>query len=134
MTGSYSLDLKLAVVRRMDGGCAVSALSREVGIHRAQLYRWYRAWKAHGEAGLRPPGRRGRAQALAAGRAPVPVAALEGDDLPPAIRERLALLESKVGQQQLELDFFKHALRHLEEARQPQLGSGGPASTPASGR
>jgi transposase len=134
MTGRYSLDLKLDVARRMDAGCDVSALSRELGIHRAQLYRWYRAWTAHGEAGLRPPGRRGRAQALAAGRAALAVAAVEGEGLAPAVRDRLALLESKIGQQQLELDFFKHALRHIEEARQPNAGCGGPASTPASGR
>jgi hypothetical protein len=35
-----------------------------------------------------------------------------------AARERIAELERKVGQQ-LDLDFFQHALRHVGEARQP---------------
>jgi len=134
MSRIYSLDLKLDVALRMEAGCDVSALARDEGLHRAQLYRWYRAWQAHGEAGFRPPGRRGRAAALAAGRAPEPAAALAGEALAPAVRARLATLEGKIGQQQMELDFFRHALRHLEASPRSSDGAGATASTPASGR
>jgi hypothetical protein len=43
-------------------------------------------------------------------------------------------LERKVGQQQLELDFFRQALRQVGGARQPNDGSGAPASTRSSRR
>jgi hypothetical protein len=46
-----------------------------------------------------------------------------------AARERISDLECKIGQQQVELDFFRDALRHVGEARRPSDGSGVKAST-----
>jgi hypothetical protein len=43
-------------------------------------------------------------------------------------------LERKIGQQQVELDFFREALRQVGEARRPSDGPGAPASTPPSRR
>jgi hypothetical protein len=51
-----------------------------------------------------------------------------------AARERIIALERKVGQQQLELDFFRQALWQVGEARQPSDGLGVPASTRSSRR
>jgi hypothetical protein len=49
-------------------------------------------------------------------------------------RKRISELERKVGQQQVELDFFQRALRQVEEARRPIDGPGGRASTRSSRR
>jgi hypothetical protein len=49
-------------------------------------------------------------------------------------RKRVDELERKVGQQQLELDFFRAALRQVEGARQPSDGPGERASTRSSRR
>jgi hypothetical protein len=49
-------------------------------------------------------------------------------------RNRITALERKIGQQQLELDFFRQALRQVGGARQPSDRLGVPASTPRSRR
>jgi hypothetical protein len=49
-------------------------------------------------------------------------------------RKRVAELERRLGQQQLELDFFKQALRQVEALRRPSTGPGATASTPSSKR
>jgi transposase len=49
-------------------------------------------------------------------------------------RNRITALERKIGQQQVELDFFRQALRQVGEARQPSDRLGVPASTPRSRR
>ena len=61
--------------------------------------------------------------------------------LPPAqandlagAQKRIAELERRLGQQQLELDFFKEALRRVEALRRPSNGPGATASTPSSKR
>jgi len=69
------------------------------------------------------------AQALAAARGPSAKAA----DLAEA-RRQIAALERKVGQQQLDLDFFKGALRHIEASRQPNERPGVTVSSPKSRR
>jgi hypothetical protein len=56
-----------------------------------------------------------------------------GKDLATA-RKRISELERKVGQQQVELDFFRAALRQVEGARQPSDGPGARASTRSSRR
>ncbi|HEY3641494.1 MAG TPA: hypothetical protein VGL31_10380 [Xanthobacteraceae bacterium] len=49
-------------------------------------------------------------------------------------RKRITELERKIGQQQVELDFFRQALRQVGEARQPSDRLGVRASTPRSRR
>jgi hypothetical protein len=56
-----------------------------------------------------------------------------GKDLATA-RRRIEELERKVGQQQVELDFFRQALRQVGEARRPNDGSGVRTSTRSSRR
>jgi transposase len=40
-----------------------------------------------------------------------------GDDEPARAQRRVAELERKIGQQQVDLDFFRRALQHVRETR-----------------
>jgi transposase-like protein len=128
---SFSRAFKLDVVRRMEAGDNVSALSREVGVKRAILYRWRDAWRLGGEAALRLKGRPSKADALLMRQARV--VAGKADDLAEA-RWQIDQLQRKVGQQQLDLDFFKAALRRIEVSRPPSDRPGVTASSPTSKR
>jgi transposase-like protein len=114
----------------MDTAPDVQALARELGIERALLYRWQRSYIRGGAAALRSAGRP-RPVLLpaaepglpdvavaepAAGAEPAPPACLAAHD-PVAAAGRIAELERKIGQQQLELDFFRAALRHVRGLR-----------------
>ena len=85
-----------------------------------------------------PSGRRcgvARARAAAKGGTTAPAAGppVVLDDLAVAER-RIAELERKIGQQQLELDFFQQALRQVSGPRQPSDGLGAAQSTRSSKR
>jgi transposase-like protein len=129
---SHSREFKLAAIARMEAGENVSALSRELGVKRTLLYRWREQYRLGGEARLR--GRRGRPpRAEAAAITAARVAAGEGAELVKA-HQRIAELERKVGQQQVDLDFFQQALRHFEGSRRADSAPGGTASSPSSKR
>ena len=128
---SFSRAFKLDVVRRMEAGENVSALSREVGVKRTILYRWRDAWRLGGEAALRLKGRPSKAAAVSM-RLARGVAG-KADDLAEA-RWQIDQLQRKVGQQQLDLDFFKQALRRIEASRRPSDRPGATASSPTSKR
>jgi transposase len=122
---SFSAETKLAVVKRMLCGEEVRALAKELKVSRTFLYRWKDRYRKLGAAGFQL--RRGRPPNKATNlRAPT-------DDLDSA-KQRIAELERKIGQQQLELDFFQQALRQVRKARQPIDGPGAKSSTPASKR
>ena len=115
----FSREFKLAAVKRMiDDGERGAALSSEVGVSANQLYKWCMQFRRGGAEGLRPACRPRK----------VPVEFDAARDVATA-RKRIGDLERKVGQQQLELDFFRQALRQVGGARQPNDGSGVPAST-----
>ena len=128
---SFSRAFKLEVVRRMEAGENISALSRDVGVKRTILYRWRDAFRLGGEAALRLRGRPSKADAavmrLARG------VAGKADDLAEA-RWQIDQLQRKVGQQQLDLDFFKAALRRIEASRPPSDRPGATASSRTSRR
>jgi transposase-like protein len=128
---AFSREFKLEAVRRIEAGENVSALSRELGIKRAILYRWRDAHRLGGLEALRLRGRPSKAEAskLSAAR----LAAGRANDLAEA-RWQIEQLSRKVGQQQLELDFFKRALRQIEASRRPSEGPGATASSPSSRR
>jgi transposase len=129
---SHSREFKLAAIKRMEVGENVSALARELGVKRTLLYRWRDQYRSGGEARLR--GRRGRPpRAEAAAMTAAQVAAGDGAELVKAKRH-IAELERKVGQQQLDLDFFRQALRHFEGSRRADDAPGGTASSPSSKR
>lgn len=110
----YTREFKVGLVERMLAGENVSALSRDNAVPRSVLYAWKAAYQARGPSGLRGMGRPGGG-------------AVAGPE------ETIAALERKIGQQQLELDFFRHALRHLERFHQADGTPGGTASTASSG-
>lgn len=121
----FSQELKLMVVGRMLAGTNVTALAREVNVLRKDIYLWRDRFRSGGPEALRGIGRPRKAEALARGasgkaaRLPdVPAAKLE------LARKRIAELERKIGQQQIEHDFFRQALRQVKEARRPSAGPG----------
>lgn len=125
---SFSAETKLSVVKRMLSGVAVRELAKELRVSRTFLYRWKDRYRAYGAAGFRVPrGRPAKKMGVVDSRAK------PTDDLE-AARQRIAELERKIGQQQLELDFFRQALRQVREARQPSDGLGAKSSMPASRR
>src|ERR1700691_2872179 len=48
----FSTAFKEDVVRRLESGEALAAVSKELGIARKLLYEWRWAWRRHGAAGL----------------------------------------------------------------------------------
>ena len=111
---AFSREFKLEAVRRLLAGENVSALARELKVQRNDLYVWRDRFRAGGADALRGPGRPRKAEAV--------VTAASGKVLTPgapaasqldAAHKRIAELERKIGQQQLELDFFRRALRHV---------------------
>lgn len=129
---SFSRELKLRVIERLEAGESGTALARELSINRVIVYRWRDAFREGGAEALRSkPGRPSKAEALAMDRARG--VAAKATDLARA-RRQIAELQRKVGQQQLDLDFFKQALRHIEASRRPSDGPGATVSSPRSRR
>jgi transposase len=128
----FSREFKLRVIERLEAGESGTALALELSIKRTIIYRWRDLWRHGGTAALRgKPGPRTKAEALELERARG--VAGRANDLAEA-RRQVAALQRKIGQQQVELDFFKQALRHIEASRQPNSGSGVTASSPRSKR
>lgn len=122
----FSLEFKRSALSRLAAGEAVADLAREFGMHRQLLYEWMEAAREN-RLGRRR-GRPGRLEALAH-----EASVGETDDLALA-RRRIAELERKVGQQTVELDFFRGALRRIEASRPANDGLGVTGSSPRSGR
>jgi transposase len=122
----FNRELKLSVVERLMAGESATALSRELQIGSSCLSQWCAHYRRHGPQGLR---RAGRPRKTDPKLDPV----VKAEALATA-RQRIGKLESKIGQQQVELDFFRQALRHIGEARRPSDGPGVKASTLSSRR
>jgi transposase-like protein len=121
----YSREFKLSAVKRAVAGESVAALSRELGVPSGHMYKWCQYYRAGGAEALRPACRPRKGTGLLDREA--------GKDLVTA-RRQISELERKVGQQQLELDFFRAALRQVEGARRPNDGPGERMSTRSSRR
>ena len=106
---------KEALILRLEAGEAALSLAREAGVLRKSLYEWRDAYRRDGIAGLNrkrgpKPGRRKAIE----DSAPVgPEADLIRAQL------RIAELERLVGRQQVDLHFFREALRSWDETRLP---------------
>jgi transposase len=131
----FSREFKISIVCRMLAGESVSALAHELRMTRKDLYAWRDRFQAGGPDALRGRGRPRKADAAGSAasaevQAPAgtPAAELE------AARKRIAELECKVGQQQMDLDFFQRALRHVGAPRQPGTKPGATGSTKSSKR
>ena len=111
----FSRDLKIAAMRESEGGRTRREVSRQLELSPKLLERWQAEWRKRGESAFPGMGRR---------------------IVYPASREseRIAELERKIGQQQVDLDFFRRALRHVKETRRPSGAPGGARSTKSSRR
>ena len=139
----FSTPFKEETVRRLESGEALAAVSKELGIARKLLYEWRWAWRRHGAAGLnrRRGPKAGRRRKIATGDPPGGALASSAPDAegPSAsgaelarAKARIEELERMVGRQQLDLDFFRKALR-LADALQGQTPAlGGKGSTRSS--
>jgi transposase-like protein len=125
----FSREMKLAAVHRMLAGENVSGLARELKVLRKDLYKWRASFRSGGPAALRGRGRP---------RKPVVIDAPDNRGVTEGAltkaQRRIAELERKIGQQQVELDFFRQALRQVGGKRRASDGPGAGASTPSSRR
>lgn len=113
----YSTEFRLEVVHRVLNGEKVGDLALELGIHRKLIYEWVRRVTDGGEANLRSRGRPRKVEALP-------------DESQPGltVTTTAAELERMVGRQQMIIEFFKLALRRIEELRRSNTEPGGTAS------
>ena len=116
----FSREFKLSAVKRIAAGESVAALSLELGVPKGHLYQWCEHFRRGGADALRPACRPRKGF----GRLDIE----PGKDVATA-RERIRELERKIGQQQLELDFFRRALRQVGVGRLPNGVAGVTAST-----
>jgi transposase-like protein len=123
---AFSTEFKSSVIQRIEAGERLGAVAAELGIRRKLLYEWRAAYRALGAAGLnRKRGPKAGAR-KAAGSSPghassaapsVPAGASSsarpGDELAEA-KARIGELERVIGRQQVDLDFFRKALRLMD--------------------
>jgi transposase len=129
----FSREFKHDAVRRMEAGENVSALARELSVRRKLLYQWRDALRSGGPAGLRGRGRPRKSEASGPpSNTPPPGRPASAGTA--AALARIAELERKVGQQSLELDFFKRALRQVEASRRPSTKRSNVSGETGSGR
>ncbi len=127
----FSREFKLTAVQRMMAGESTAELCRELGVLAGHLYKWCMHFRRGGPEALRPACRPRKIPGAA--ELSPEAKAMRVQDVATA-RKRITELERKIGQQQVELDFFRQALRQVGGARQPSEGSGVRASTRSSRR
>jgi len=109
----YSRELKMAAMREIDLGKSMATVARMYQLSPRRLEVWRGEWRAKGELAF--PGKGSRPQ-------------------PRVDAERIAELERKIGQQTMELDFLKKALRRFREQPLPAVGNGNAGSMSKSGK
>jgi transposase len=114
----YPVELKRASVARLAAGDSAAEIAAELGCRPNRIYAWREEYEANGGHWPGPGGRR---------RGPAPA---------PGSADREAELERLIGQQQVELDFLREALRLFEQVRRPtvEVGAPSPASSSRAGR
>jgi transposase-like protein len=132
----FSREFKLEALRRMEAGENVSVLARELGVSRKSIYQWRNRYRLGGSS----RGRMTKAEVSAhvenpaAEKQPAKAARQTSLEEQARAQRRIAALERKIGQQQVELDFFQQALRQVREQRLRSGVPGGTASTKSSKR
>lgn len=102
----YSRELKVSVMRQIDGGRTPAELARQFQLSPKLLEKWRTEWRAKGpELAFPGNGQRASVAVLDQGR-------------------RIGELERKVGQLTMENDWLKKALRHFKEQHPPAVVSG----------
>ena len=107
----FSLEFKKMAVRRMLKGESPSALCKELKVLRKDLYAWKNA-HAKGKALVNRPGPKDQTEAEKAHKSAE------------AAWAKVAELERKIGQQELELDFFAKALHCIEQKNSVEASTG----------
>ena len=119
----FTREFKLSAIERVLAGEMAKTVCEELQIPAGHLSNWCAQYRRHGAEGIRRAGR------------PVkplrPPAVADAQDLPTA-QQQISDLKRKVGQQEVELDFFQKALRQVGEARRRNDAAGVQASTPRS--
>jgi transposase len=128
----FSREFKLEAVRRILAGEQIRALSEELTVLRKDLYAWRKLFRAGGAEALRPLGRPRKGDGVVAPRVRKRGGDVAACDI--GAPARVAELERKIGQQQVELDFFRQALQRVREARRPNAVPGVTGSTRSSKR
>jgi transposase len=131
-SGRHSREFMLKAVERLEAGERASALAIELNLNRTIIYHWRDRFRANGAEALTSKRGRPRTPEVLAAES-VRASRARADGLVQA-RAQIAELERKVGQQQLDLDFFRGALRHMEGSCRPSDGPGVTASSPTSRR
>lgn len=129
---SHGAEFRVRIAERMMAGENVSAIAAEFELPRSMMYRWRDAYRKEGPAALQRG--RGRPKAIPGTTPPQVPSAGRGkpSSVEESLRAKIAELERKVGQQAVEIDFFKGVFKRLEELpKAPKAG--GTASTPSSG-
>jgi transposase-like protein len=112
----YSRELKISVMRQIDGGRPAAELARQFQLSPKILEKWRTEWRAKGpELAFPGNGQRAEAPVLDQGR-------------------RIAELERKIGQLTMENDWLKKASRHFREQHTPAVVSGEAACLRKSGK
>lgn len=118
----FTREFKLAAIERVLAGEMAKTVCQDLRIQPSHLSQWCAQFRRHGPLGVRR-----------AGRPAKPLG--PGPDLDVAKAEyfantqrQIADLHRKVGRQQVELDFFRQALRLVEEARRRNDAAGVRAS------
>ena len=112
----YSRELKVSVMRQIDGGRTPAELARQFQLSPKLLEKWRTEWRAKGpELAFPGNGQRAAALVLDQGR-------------------RMGELERKIGQLTMENDWLKKALRHFKEQHPPAVVSGEVACLRKSGK
>jgi transposase len=120
----WTREFKLRALARMDEAADITALAKDLGVQRELLYRWRRKFRSGGAAGLHAIGRPSNSdQPFDEASIPSPCSVIVTE------QRQIEALQRKVGQQQLELDFFRAALRHVREQRRRKGEPGAMPST-----
>ena len=128
----FSTEFKAGVVLRLEAGERIAAVADELEIKRKLLYEWRAAYRTMGVAGLNR--KRGPKPGMAARASPD---AAPGPDAPSELaraKTRIAELERKIGKQQMDLDFFREALRLIDALEAEAAKTSATSSTRSSKR
>jgi transposase len=109
----YSRELKIAAMHAIESGKGIAEVARMFQVSPKRLEAWKGEWRAKGELAF-------------PGNGSQPQAKLDA--------EQIALLERKVGQQAMEIEFLKKALRRFREHPLPVVANGNAASIRKSGQ
>ena len=109
----YSRELKIAAMHEIESGKGVAEVARLFQVSPKRLETWKGEWRAKGELAF-------------PGNGSQPQAKLDA--------EQIALLERKVGQQAMEIEFLKKALRRFREHPLPVVANGNAVSISKSGK